>query len=143
MGILSMSGSHGGGGSKVRDTMENIMERLPEAFEMVGINLASKPVLDTEEGPYVQVVLQECSRMNVLLGEIKRSLVELDKGLKGQLNMTASMEDLATCMGTGLVPGRNPFHGCNWEGKAWFSMKGLLPWFTDLQKRCEQLTEWT
>jgi dynein heavy chain len=81
--------------------------------------------------------------MNVLLDEIRRSLVELDKGLKGQLNMSPAMEDLAECMQSAMVPGRNPFHGCNWEGKAWFSMKGLLPWFIDLKKRCSQLALWT
>merc|ERR1711865_14617 len=115
--------------------------------EMVGITILLKEYEETPEGkaegPFNQVVLQECSRMNVLLTEIRRALVELDKGLKGQLNMSENMEDLATCMGASMVPGRNPFHKCNWEGKAWFSMKGLIPWFLDLQKRCDQLVEWT
>lgn len=47
--------------------------------------------------------------MNALLSEIRRSLVELDKGLKGQLNMSQSMEDLATAFGINEWPGRNPF----------------------------------
>lgn len=54
----------------------------------------SKDVLDTEQGPYIVVAVQECSRMNVLLGELKRSLVELVKGMDGQLNKTQAMEDL-------------------------------------------------
>jgi dynein heavy chain len=145
--IMSMSGGGGGDGggndNKVRATMDDIMERLPDAFEMVGISLLSKPILDTEEGPYVQVVLQECNRMNVLLGEVRRALVELDKGLKGQLNMTPAMEDLSSCLGTNFVPGRNPFHGCNWEGKAWFSLKTLDMWVIDLLNRVEQLFLWT
>jgi len=81
--------------------------------------------------------------MNVLLDEVRRALGELEKGLKGQLNMSPAMEDLATCMQTAMVPGRNPFHGCNWEGKAWFSLKGLIPWFLDLKQRCVQLAAWT
>lgn len=32
--------------------------------------------------------------MNVLLGELKRSLVELVKGMDGQLSKTQAMEDL-------------------------------------------------
>lgn len=32
--------------------------------------------------------------MNVLLGELKRSLVELVKGIDGQLSKTQAMEDL-------------------------------------------------
>jgi dynein heavy chain len=149
--IMSLSGGAGdegdGGGGKVAERKDFILEECPEDSEMVGISILLKQYEETEEGkaegPFNQVVLQECTRMNVLLGEIRRALVELDKGLKGQLNMSPSMEDLAECMGTGMVPGRNPFHGCNWEGKAWFSMKSLLPWFSDLQRRCEQLTVWT
>jgi hypothetical protein len=33
-----------------------------------------------KSGPFVVVALQECARMNALLGEIRRSLGELDKG---------------------------------------------------------------
>lgn len=42
--------------------------------------------------------MQECSRMNVLLFELKRSLLELVKGMDGQLNMTQAMEDLQTAL---------------------------------------------
>jgi dynein heavy chain len=149
--IASISGGGGDdagdGGNKVAEMKDLILEKCPENSEMVGITILLNEYETTEEGkaegPFNQVVLQECNRMNVLLDEIRRSLVELDKGLKGQLNMSPSMEDLATCMGSSMVPGRNPFHQCNWEGKAWFSLKGLLPWFMDLEKRCDQLIEWT
>jgi len=33
--------------------------------------------------------------MNLLVGEIKRSLLELQRGLKGELNITEAMEALA------------------------------------------------
>lgn len=42
--------------------------------------------------------MQECCRMNVLLFELKRSLLELVKGMDGQLNMTQAMEDLQTAL---------------------------------------------
>lgn len=35
-----------------------------------------------EKTPYVLVALQECERMNMLTDEIRRSLKELDLGLK-------------------------------------------------------------
>lgn len=35
-----------------------------------------------EQTPYVIVAFQECERMNVLMNEIKRSLKELQLGLK-------------------------------------------------------------
>lgn len=36
----------------------------------------------TERNPYTLVCFQECERMNLLLVEIKKSLHELDLGLK-------------------------------------------------------------
>lgn len=50
--------------------------------------------MDSEHGPYIVLVLQECNRMNVLLSEVKHSLLELVKGLSGQLIQTPAMEDL-------------------------------------------------
>lgn len=41
--------------------------------------------------------------MNVLLFELKRSLLELVKGMDGQLNMTQAMEDLQTALGKNEV----------------------------------------
>lgn len=48
-----------------------------------------------DQGPYVKVVVQECVHMNRLLDEVERSLVELRKGLNGQVNMSQAMEDMA------------------------------------------------
>lgn len=40
------------------------------------------------------VCLQEVERMNILLGEIRKSLEDLRLGLTGALNITDSMENL-------------------------------------------------
>ena len=40
----------------------------------------AEPLLNQESSPYVVVALQECQMMNVLLTEVRRSLVELEKG---------------------------------------------------------------
>ena len=64
--------------------------------------------------------------MNALLSEIRRSLVELDKGLKGQLNMSQSMEDLVIAFGLNEWPGRNPFAQVMYvaSGKKWLLARG-------------------
>ena len=80
--------------------------------------------------------------MNSLLEEINRSLIELQKGINGQLNMSQKMEDLLSALAIKQVPGRNPFHTASWEKFSWPSMKGLQDWFADLILRCGQLTEW-
>jgi len=61
--------------------------------------------------------------MNVLLAEVNRTLIELGRGLKGQLNMSQAMEDLASDLNLNIVPGRNPFHQTSWEKLAWPSKK--------------------
>ena len=80
--------------------------------------------------------------MNSLLEEIGRSLIELQKGINGQLNMSQKMEDLLSALAIKQVPGRNPFHTASWEKFAWPSKQGLQDWFADLILRCGQLTEW-
>ena len=43
-------------------------------------------------------MLQECERMNTLTAEMRRSLKELDLGLKGELTITSDMEDLSNAL---------------------------------------------
>ena len=74
-----------------------------------------------------------------LISEIRRSLVELDKGMKGQLNMSQPMEDLIKAIGINQWPGRNPFSQCRWESKAWPSMKNLISEFADMLLRIQQV----
>jgi len=86
---------------------------------LITIAETAEPLLKEESAPFVVVALQECKRMNVLITEIRRSLIELDKGLKGQLNMSQAMEDLIKAISINQWPGRNPFSACRWESKAW------------------------
>jgi dynein heavy chain len=43
-------------------------------------------------------LFQECERMNTLMKEMKRSMKELDLGLKGELTITSDMEDLSNSL---------------------------------------------
>merc|ERR1711871_64629 len=144
--ILSLGGGGGGGGGGdggAKATMLDLLERLPENYSMIDIQELAKPLLGGENGPFVLVVVQEVTRMNGLLSEIRRSLIELDKGMKGQLNMSQSMEDLVTALSINQWPGRNPFSLCAWEKKAWPSMKNLASQFTDMLNRIQQLNDWS
>lgn len=76
-----------------------ILEKTPEKFVM--LDLFAKA---TERPPFVVVCLQECDRMNGLLSEIKITLIELDAGLKGTLNITESMETLALALSRNQIP---------------------------------------
>jgi dynein heavy chain len=146
--ILSLSGVSGGSGGAAdaqaaRPTMENLIERCPENFDMIDVGKIAAPLLEEDTAPYVLVALQELNRMNTLLSEIRRSLVELKKGLSGQLNMSEPMEHLAEALTINQVPGRNIFHKASWEKYAWPSRKSLQSWFSDLLRRVEQLGVWS
>ena len=129
-------------GDTVQDTINSLRQRLPDEFEMVSLSLKAKPLLQGPAGPYTVVALQECGRMNTLLKEIKRSLNDLDKGLKGHLNMSPEMEDLVTALQISQWPGRDPFSKCSWEKLAWPSKKNLFSQFSDMILRIEQLRDW-
>jgi len=68
--------------------------------------------------------------MNGLLKEIRTSLLELDAGLKGTLNITEAMEGLATALNLNRVPG-------SWATVAYLSKKNLVVWIDDLIARCK------
>ena len=91
------SGSDGGQvitrEEKVKTIVDDIMEKMPDQFNI--LELMGKC---EEKTPYVVVCFQECERMNLLTAEIKRSLKELDLGLKGELTMNQPMEDLTDCL---------------------------------------------
>jgi dynein heavy chain, axonemal len=122
-GAASSSPAPSGTSAALKQIMTDLLERLPGDFNMPAIQEKARPLLTGRQGPFVVVALQECARMNALLGEIRRSLQELDKGLKGQLNMSQAMEDLARALLTNEWPGRSPFSQCAWEKLAWPSKK--------------------
>merc|ERR1711988_1067643 len=121
----------GAGADPAKEILNDLEARLPENFPMHEIR--AKVV---DETPYVSVVLQECARMNKLMGEMRRSMAELQLGLAGSLNMSDSMETLLVCLRLGRV-------APNWEKNAYPSLKSLALWFEDLLLRVVQLQAWS
>ena len=62
---------------KVKGILDEIMERMPEEFNMMEMMGRTE-----DRSPYTVVAFQECERMNFLTAELRRSLKELDLGLK-------------------------------------------------------------
>ena len=92
--------------------------------------------------------------MNLLVAEMRRSLKELDLGLKGELTITSDMEDLSDSlffdqviislvhkitfyvMAISKVPP-------SWTKLAYASLNGLSAWYADLLLRIKELEGWT
>ena len=62
---------------KVKGILDDILDKLPDHFNVPELMARAE-----EKTPYVVVAFQECERMNMLTSEIRRSLRELDLGLK-------------------------------------------------------------
>lgn len=111
--------------------VDEMLEKLPEDFNMLEIMGKVE-----ERTPYVIVAFQECERMNLLTGEIKRSLKELELGLKGELTITSDMEELENALFLDQVP-------IFWQQRAYPSLLGLTSWFVDLLLRIRELETWS
>ncbi|XP_054000578.1 dynein beta chain, ciliary-like [Hylaeus anthracinus] len=134
--ILSQTASAAADGEvsredKIKGIIEDLLDKLPEEFNMQ--ELYGKV---EDRTPFVTVALQECERMNILCDELKRSLRELDLGLKGELTINAEMEDLQNYI---MIDGVPP----SWTKKAYPSDLGLNSWFADMLNRINELSNWT
>uniref|UniRef100_A0A8D0H5U7 Dynein axonemal heavy chain 17 n=1 Tax=Sphenodon punctatus TaxID=8508 RepID=A0A8D0H5U7_SPHPU len=116
---------------KVKSVLDEIMDRLPEPFNMLEVMAKA-----AEKTPYVVVAFQECERMNILTSEIRRSLKELNLGLKGELTITPDMEELSNALFYDNVPE-------SWTNRAYPSLLSLAAWYTDLLLRIRELEAWT
>ncbi|XP_077780456.1 dynein axonemal heavy chain 9 isoform X3 [Podarcis muralis] len=116
---------------KVKALLDDILEKLTDEF-----NIPELMAKVEERTPYIVVAFQECERMNLLTSEIRRSLRELDLGLKGELTMTSDMENLQNAIFLDTVPE-------SWTKRAYPSMAGFGSWFADLLNRIKELETWT
>jgi dynein heavy chain len=116
---------------KAKMVLDDVVDKLPEQFDMEDIRSRVDDFT-----PYVMVAIQESERMNVLLAEMKRSLAELDLGLKGDLTMTAPMEALMHALASDGVPS-------GWTRLAYHSLRPLGSWLANLLNRVNQLNDWT
>jgi dynein heavy chain len=90
---------------------------------------------DEEKGPYQFVFLQECELMNQLVGEMNRSLSELQLGFKGELQMSEQMEALSDALFLEKIPPK-------WMHLGFPTTRALASWLSNLKERCEQLNDW-
>ena len=136
--VSNLSPKGGGGGEggltlseKVKLILDDILERLPEQFNMVEIMERIDDVT-----PYTGVFLQESERMNELLYDMRISLQQLDSGIKGDLSITEPMEIMMNCLAASSQPP-------TWKKNAWASRDALAGWFGNLLQRHAQLLSWT
>ncbi|GBF97683.1 flagellar outer dynein arm heavy chain beta [Raphidocelis subcapitata] len=129
----SEAGAGGGMGPEeaAKMVLDDLADRLPPEYDLEEVRGRVDEVT-----PYAMVAIQECERMNALLREMRRSLAELDLGLRGDLTMSEPMVRLLRSLAADAVP-------ASWRNLAYPSLRPLGSWLSNLLARAAQLTEWT
>lgn len=150
---------------QVKQMVDELMEKLPDEFNMTEIMGKVE-----ERTPYVIVAFQECQRMNSLTGLMKRSLKELDLGLKVYNNPYNTHMKYNTYTHThikyidyntsvqftlqGELTITSDMEELEnalfldqvpdiWSLRAYPSLLGLTAWFADLLLRIKELEVWS
>jgi dynein heavy chain len=126
----------GGGGQSSQNVAESALQDILDLFRETRFSVAEIAGTLEEVGPYQNVFLQECERMNILLVEMCASLESLNLGFKGELTMTDAMEKLQAALFMDRIP-------ATWQKLAYPSQRGLGAWLTNLNERIVQIGDWT
>lgn len=119
--------------ARAAQVLEGIMEKMEDVF--IDIEEIAASLSEDERGPFQNVFLQECDRMNTLTNEIVRSLTELELGLSGELTMSERMEKLQEALFLDRVPE-------TWSKLAYPSLRPLSSWLMNWTQRLTQLRAW-
>uniref|UniRef100_UPI0037E8313A dynein axonemal heavy chain 2 n=1 Tax=Semicossyphus pulcher TaxID=241346 RepID=UPI0037E8313A len=115
---------------KVLELLSDVHGKIPALIDFEG----TRSLLQDDASPLNVVLLQEIQRYNALLDTINSSLVELERGIKGLVVMSSSLEETFHFIYDARVP---PL----WE-KAYPSLKPLAAWTRDLCQRVNQFARW-
>jgi len=123
------------GGVNPIGVAEMVLQDVTEQIKGVGFDLGAIESACVTEGvgPFQHVYLNECARLNELVGTMAGTLGELDKGLKGELAMSDAMELLLTALATDKVP--TPW-------RQFPSLRNLTGWLVHVSKRIAQMAKW-
>uniref|UniRef100_A0AAR2JAS4 Dynein axonemal heavy chain 3 n=1 Tax=Pygocentrus nattereri TaxID=42514 RepID=A0AAR2JAS4_PYGNA len=131
-GVLLTLPRQTGGGEVVDELAEDIMSKLPSDFD-VEMVMVKYPVMYEES--MNTVLRQELIRFNRLTQVVRSSLINIRKALKGQVVMSAELENVFNSMLVGKVP-------AIWAAKSYPSLKPLGGYVSDLLARLHFLQEW-
>ncbi|RNF08530.1 dynein, axonemal, heavy polypeptide 1 [Trypanosoma rangeli] len=121
---------------KVMDMVNEFERLLPPLIDKT---LASPDTYQiTEDGTMISlgtVVSQEIDFFNVIVEKVQRTLLELKRGIKGEVVMSLELEGMFDACLLGQVPQL-------WHEGGYLSRKPLASWFQDTLQRVEFFRDW-
>ncbi|XP_046961667.1 dynein axonemal heavy chain 12 [Vanessa cardui] len=127
------SGGEGGNIETILTQMASeILSKLPVPFDIESSQ--KKYPVDYSESMNT-VLIQEMQRFNKLLNEIRSSLVDLQKAVKGVIVMSPALDLQSNAMLLGKIPD-------NWSKVSYPSLKPLPSYVTDFIERLAMLENW-
>ncbi|OWR51671.1 putative dynein beta chain ciliary [Danaus plexippus plexippus] len=132
--VEGAAGGGEGGNTEVILTQmaTEILSKLPESFDIE--TAQQKYPVDYNESMNT-VLIQEMQRFNKLLNEIRTSLIDLQKAVKGVIVMSPALDLQSNSMLLGKIPD-------NWSKVSYPSLKPLPSYVADFIDRLAMLEDW-
>jgi len=108
----------------VKGIISELLEQLDEPFNEEEVYDKVKP---QDQNPLKIVLVQEISRYNKLLSVVRKSLVDLQRGINGLVLISEELEMVMQSLFENKVPDKWKF--------AYYSLKPLSLWMRDLGRR--------
>ncbi|CAH1993535.1 unnamed protein product [Acanthoscelides obtectus] len=116
----------------IENVAKDILKKIPEEYEIWKVRRYFQRMMS----PTVVVLLQELERFNRLIKVMRRTLVQLQKALCGEIGMDSVLDNVAYSLFNGQLPSA-------WRKLTPATCKNLGAWMEHFESRQQQYYNWS